>query len=568
MSELDCLVVGAGPTGLTLAGELLRHGASVRIIDAAPVPSPLSRAIVIHARTLEIFTDLGIDQEIVAAGLQLSAAELRLGGAGLVRFSFEELDTRYCFALALAQQDTERILGDLVARRGGAVERGTALASFEQDHYGVACTLRGTDGSTEQVKPRWLIGCDGAHSVVRKGLGLGFEGDTMPESAWLADVQIGWDLPRDRITINFGDDGVLGCFPMPRDRWRLIATRPDFGGDPEDALSVTPPSLDELREVAEHRAGRPCPISDPVWIAAFRVNTRQVTSYRAGRVFVAGDAAHIHSPVGGQGMNTGIQDAHNLGWKLGMVCTHKARAQLLDSYHAERHHIGAALLRATELATRVAAVRNPVGRAVRDRLAKVMASLEVVQHRIARSVAELDLAYRHSPIVSDYQGSVFDARLGSAKDDESASVGTWRDFRLAPHAGERVPDGSAIAGGATVRLSSLLGGGRHVLLLFDGRATTADGYANLVRIAREIAHRWPTQVMTHVVVGVAARPAELPADVSVLLDPEGDLEYRFGAASECLYLVRPDLYIGFRSQPAVLEPLCEHLSELGLIAQV
>jgi 2-polyprenyl-6-methoxyphenol hydroxylase-like FAD-dependent oxidoreductase len=433
---IDTLVVGAGPTGLTLAGELCRYGARVRLVDRAPEISPLSRAIGVQARTLEIFDELGVAEALCAAGVKLRGATLRSGGSVLASVDFDELDSPYPFILSLPQDRTERILTQLLEQRGGRVERGVELTALAPapDHVDAALS------TGERVRARFLVGCDGAHSTVRKAAGLGFEGDAFPEAFLLADVRLAWELPADRIATFFHEDGACACFPLPGDRWRIVASGAAEGE----------PTLDDVRRVLATRSGLAATVEDATWLAVFRIQSRQVSSYRGGRIFVAGDAAHIHSPVGGQGMNTGIQDAHNLGWKLAHVLRGLAPPSLLDSYDAERHAIGAALLATTELATRVATLKNPLARAVRDHAARFLSSLEVVQRRITREVAEVRLHYRKSPIVDDHGGG--------------------------PHAGERAP---AIEG---VRF----GEGRHTLVLL-GEHTDA--------VAAAVHARYPVRIV-------------------------------------------------------------------------
>jgi 2-polyprenyl-6-methoxyphenol hydroxylase-like FAD-dependent oxidoreductase len=553
MSDLDVLVVGAGPTGLVMASELLRYGARIRIIEKAPERSGLSRALGVMARTMEIFDDLGIAQSFLAEGVIVHGASMYSGGKQIVRVRFDELDTRHPYAIALPQSDTERILDDLLVRRGGRVERGLELTGLTDGSDGVEATL----ASGERICARYLVGCDGAHSTTRKAAGLAFEGEPFPDGFLLADVSVDWSLPRDQICTFFNDSGLLACFPLPGGRARLIGTRPYDETDP-----ARQPTLADFQRLVDERTGLAARVSDPVWLAAFRVQSRQVAQYRKGRVFLAGDAAHIHSPVGGQGMNTGIQDAHNLAWKLGLVAGGHAPATLLDSYQPERHKVARAILRSTELATKVATLRHPVARAVRDRMAQLLTSFEVVQERIMRNVAEVDLSYRTSPIVDERTDGALKARVtGDDTADESPSLTAWRRFAYAPRAGDRAPDGHAHLRGEPVTLASLYGHARHLVLLFDGRARTAAGYHNLTAIAAALRERYGERVATYVVVEGADRPAELPPEIEVLLDPDGDLEDRFGAVAECAYVIRPDLYIGHRCQPARREWILQHFEK-------
>jgi hypothetical protein len=239
------------------------------------------------------------------------------------------------------------------------------------------------------------------------------------------------------------------------------------------------------------------------------------------------------------------------------------RESVLDSYHAERHPIATQILRGTDVATRAATLRNPVARAVRDQMARFFSSFDVFRERVARNVAELTIDYRKSPIVAEHRDSVLMARIGADGDDESPTLAAWRQFGAAPHAGQLVVDGVAHVEGAesVVRLGELLDTRHHTLLLFDGRATTEQGYERFRAIHARVASAYADRIVTHVVVPAARRPAGLDG-ISVLLDPEGDLELRFGATAECLYLIRPDLYVGYRSQPADLAALERYLGSV------
>jgi len=268
--------------------------------------------------------------------------------------------------------------------------------------------------------------------------------------------------------------------------------------------------------------------------------------------------------VGGQGMNLGVQDAYNLAWKLALVTRGAGRPILLDSYQAERHPIAAATISGTDLATRVVTLRNPVAQALRNQLASFLSSLEVVQHRLTRAVSGLILNYRRSPIVAEYRAGLLDTVMGGPAAAETPRVSDWRDFGAAPAAGDHAPDGTVFlpTSDAPVRLSEVLQTPRHTLLLFDGRAATAAGYRNLAEIARRVGDSYRDLVATHIVVPRDAPPQGLAWDGSVLLDPEGDLHHRYGAGSESLYLIRPDGYVGYRSQPADGDRLFAYLDSI------
>jgi 2-polyprenyl-6-methoxyphenol hydroxylase-like FAD-dependent oxidoreductase len=557
MADIDVLVVGAGPTGLTAACELVRRGLKVRIIDEAASPTKVSRAIAIHARTLEIFEDMGIAEKAIEAGLKLGGVTVFAGGEPVVSADLAELPTRYPFLLSISQVATEAVLLELLASRELAVERETKLVSFAQDGTGVTAKVA-TKSGEQVIRAAWLVGCDGAHSTVRKKLEIGFEGSTYDERFLLADVKVDANLRDDRVTTYFGEDGVLACFPMKGGRFRIIGT--SAAGD----ASEVAPTLDEMTALFSARSGKTGALTDPQWLARFRVHCRQVERYRDDRVFLAGDAAHIHSPVGGQGMNTGIQDAHNLAWKLALVHTGKARGRLLDSYEQERHAVGQAILRATDVATKVITLKNAVARSVRNEVARFMSSFELVQRKAAESAAELNVSYEASPIVREDSTGMLQARIGTAAGGETPTLAAVRDFEAGPKPGSRAPDGKITLDGKSgaKRLLEVVDGRKHSLLLFDGKSASKEGYARFVSMAQKVAERFPGLVSSVVITPRNERPSELPDDITVLLDPDGELERAYAATTECAYLLRPDLYVGYRSQPADEAKLLAYLKSI------
>jgi 2-polyprenyl-6-methoxyphenol hydroxylase-like FAD-dependent oxidoreductase len=509
---LDVLVVGAGPTGLTLAAQLRAFGATVRIVDRQLDRVHESRALGVQPRTLEVLRGLGVAQELLARGndavwVQLHAAgrvvRVRLFGLGLD-------DTAYPFLLLVSQADTEQVLGDHLAGRGVPVERGIEVVGFDADPDAVTCTLRHRDGRTEQVRARYLAGCDGAASTVRRGAGIPFKGGAYPQTFALADLEAD-GLDRDAAHAFLGQVGILLFFPLGRPAsWRLLAMHPGLRGRREPAQ----PSLGELQALADAFTGGRIALRDPVWRTYFGLQHRHATRYRAGRVFLAGDAAHVHSPAGAQGMNTGIQDAWNLGWKLALVCRGVAEEALLDSYDAERRPVGGFVVRFTDRAFSVATSTNPLLRALRTQLVPRVLPLALRFDRAMasgfRTVSQLNISYRHSPAVQEGRPTL----------------------RRGPRAGDRLPDARTTRDGQGCWLGEALAApGFHLLLC----GLPGDWHPSQLTALR---HRYPDTLTVHYLTREATPGA--------LQDFDGQVFARLGVDGTAQYLVRPDGHIGYR----------------------
>ena len=390
------LVVGAGPVGLTMACELARFGLPVRIIDKASHATRTSKALVIWSRTLELMDRMGCTAPFLDAGLRAHGATLRHGSKVLGHTSLDSIASAYDFALMLPQSVTERLLTAHLENLGITIEREVELAGFSEADGQVVATLRHADGREEQIRTPWLLGCDGAHSIVRHGLAVDFRGETEGDDWMLADVRLEGDgaPAADDIGIYFHHDGPFIIFPMPGGRARIVTTI----GKTVPGHRRPDPTLEEVQAMVDGRAGGGFRVTDPKWLANFNINERKVTDYRRGRVFLAGDAAHIHSPAGGQGMNTGMQDAINLSWKLAMVEQGAAGPALLDSYSPERSAVGVIVLRNATRLTDVGTLSNPVAQVARNAAAHFMLGFHAVQARMATQMSEIDIAYAHSPL--------------------------------------------------------------------------------------------------------------------------------------------------------------------------
>ena len=558
-TDTQVLVVGAGPVGLFMAAELNRHGVSCRIVDKNDGPTRDTRAAAIQARTLEILESLGLADEFVQAGNISRAKATYTSDHKLIKYlTFDELDSAFPFVLQLPQSQTERALARYLARLGTEVERRVELVAFEQDEDGVRATLQRPEGGQETANVSYLVACDGAHSTVRHALGVSFSGDDYPTDLISADVQVDWNLPRDEQLSFVAAEGMLTLFPLPKGRAAIVA---DIGPAQGDHPPPGEPALEDLQAMFNVRTPGGV-LSDPIWSVRYRVHCRQAERYQVGRVFLLGDAAHVCSNIGGQGMNTGMQDAYNLGWKLGLVLNARSPASLLESYHPERHQAGQDMLCLSDHLHRITLREEPhlsLPEAVRQKLARVLASQEVMQQRMRRAVAELNIGYRHSPIVAEHH------RFLPGLHEAHASVLGWHDFGAGPRAGDRAADARLMAypGRESVRFFQRLRGTRHHLVLFAGAMATAETHQRLQALADATIHAHPDLIESHLIV-----PHEFPEDLAVkgdiLLDPNGELHHRYGARNACLYVVRPDGYIGFRSQPPDAEALTSYFTQIFL----
>ncbi|GFJ81446.1 FAD-dependent monooxygenase [Phytohabitans houttuyneae] len=424
------LVVGAGPTGLALAAQLTAFGVRVRLVDRAADRVHESRALAIQPRTLEVLAGLGVTERLVAAGNRMVRLVLHVRGRALSlpMFDFGLADTAYPYLLFLSQAETERILTEHLAAAGVVVERQVELTALTQDGDGVSCELSHGDGRAEVVAARYVVGCDGAHSSVRRLAGIGFEGGTYPQTFVLADVDADGIEPG-AAHVFIGDRGPLFFFPLGSPAtWRLLAIRP-----PAEVDDGRPVDLPAVQDLADEYTGGGVRLRDPVWMTDFRIHLRAATAYRSGRAFLAGDAAHIHSPAGAQGMNTGIQDAVNLAWKLAHTLR-GATPRLLDTYETERLPVGRTVLRFTDRAFTAATSTTPLVRAARARVPALLVPLAARAKRarafVFRNAAQLGIRYRNSPLSTD----------------------NARSWRRGPRPGDRLPDTAVLHNGERTTL--------------------------------------------------------------------------------------------------------------------
>ncbi|MTD14773.1 pentachlorophenol monooxygenase [Nakamurella sp. YIM 132087] len=535
-TQTQVLVAGGGPIGLMAAVELRRRGVDVLIVDALAARPLWAKAIGVQPRTLEILDQIGIVRSALDAGTVMRGQQVYKDGALVGQIDIEVPDqVPYRFA-ALPQYETERVLEEHLERLGGRLQREVRLLSFTQDDAGVTAVLQ-TPAGEKTVRAEYLVGADGAHSIVRKTLGIGFEGDAFPESYMLGDVEVDWDLPQgyavrsSRTTGDGAVDDLLVAIPLPgRKRYRMsmlvppeLAPQGSTGADgiTHGFTGGREPELHHIQEVLDRLSPVPVTAGRLRWSSVFRISHRLADRYSVGRAFIAGDAAHIHPPTGAQGMNTGLQDAYNLGWKLAQAVSGHGAPGLLDSYHAERHPVGEEVVGRTVRAARGGGIET--GGGGRDTI-------------ILRE-AQLLVGYPDSP-------------LNAAVDGGVAEDGTG------PLPGDRAPDATGLEQDGVagpLRWHEFLRGTGHVLLLWAPDAATADA-------AQDVSIE---NVRTYVVrpgtIG-GSDPTRPLAAGREIADVHGHLAANYGFGPEpATVLIRPDGYLSFRSAGIADEAVAHHL---------
>jgi 2-polyprenyl-6-methoxyphenol hydroxylase-like FAD-dependent oxidoreductase len=521
-ADVEVLIAGAGPVGLALALELQRFGIRFRIVERKAERSTTSKALGLQPRLSEVFAILGIAGQFFARGFDdVRALNLNSRTEKLLTIKLQfppNLAGPEAFQprlIMIPQSETEEILETTLAERGHAVERRRELIGFSQDRASVSAVVRDEEGVEETVRAKFLVSCEGAHSIVRKQAGLTFTGATFPLRTLLADVTIDWDLPDNEVQAWFHREGSFAALPFGGQKWRLVAECTEAPGDTTPEVT-----LEQMQALMVERTGKKnVRVRDPLWLSDFRINARMVDRFRERRVFVAGDAAHIHSPAGGQGIATGIQDAANLAWKLAAFLREGAPDSLLDTYDEERKPIAREVLHRTSAVTNIIFAMNPIAGFIRERLLVPILRRPFVQRRMFAKLSQLEMNYRGRSLSVQCDG-IFS--------------------RVRVRAGDRTPDVVFRRGGENVSLFQLIGRCGMIALL--GRGGSNQG------IARSL-------------MALGIRPFLIgPKDadtrpVETLEDLYGDFARLYGAQGPFLYLIRPDGHVALfqrRAEPGAL----------------
>lgn len=533
MAKDEVLVVGAGPVGLTAAAELARHGVKCRIIDKSPYHAGDSRAAALHARTLEVFEDMGMLAPILEKGVKVTGINIYSQGNRLVHAEYKGMDTPYCFILDLPQSQTELILIHHLEALGVQVQRDAELNNLEQTEDGVEVMLKQGERSIVPDTYAYVIGCDGSRSTCRHLLEIPFPGSEYPSHWMVFDAKI--DSPHDpqEMHLILHEEGLVGLFPLPANRMRIICELKPKETDPP------PISFDLAKEILKKRISKETTIQEPCDLSPFIIHHRQVTHYRKGRVFLAGDAAHIHSPAGGQGMNTGIQDAYNLAWKLALVHQGKAPDTLLDTYHLERHPIAKSVLSVTDKLTKMMTTKNTLFTLFRDAAISVVGSFDTLKDQLPKRFSQLYFRYEPNPILVN---------------------GTHNHPPEKIAIGSRAPDHTVKRGKEEVRLFNLFKGIHHTLLLFSGKKATKQELENLKKLYQALKD-YPL-IHPYVLYRNDENLTFCPDPLHCLLDREPSAHSHYGISKSTAVLVRPDGYISYIHEPLNLKIFQNYLSQI------
>ena len=509
----DVLIVGAGPTGLALACQLIRYGIDFVIIDKKDTTTPYSKAIGVQARTLEIYEQIGLADKLIAMGAVVEKVRMFAGGKVRGEATFSELGkglSPYPYVLIVEQGRHETLLYDHIKSHGRDVAWKSELESFTQDEAGATGTVKNAAGETETISAKFLVGCDGAKSLIRKGLSLEFAGSTFERMFYVADVELDWEYGHDALQVFLMKSSLLAFFPMLGDkRYRIVGTFPEeFSKDEGDVL------YEEIEERIKLDTELELDIANVNWFSTYKVHTRHVDKFSVGRCFLAGDSAHIHSPAGAQGMNTGIQDGYNLAWKLALVLRGDAGIELLNTYNEERLPNAEQLTKTTDRFFGMVASPDPVLTFTRlhifPYIAQFLLSLDSVKRFVFPRISQIQINYE--------KGSL-----------------SQEDGSFAINAGDRMPwfeiDGKSIYDGLREPVF-------HLVIFSDGKT-------EIPPLPADLMDEWKGRIDSHFF-PLYPHVAEV-----------------FGSDASFFLILRPDNYIGLISNEFSPDSVRKYLAKVS-----
>lgn len=518
----EVLIIGAGPTGLVMACHLLRYDVKFKIIDKQKDRAHESRAFAIQAKSMEIFQSLGIAEEFLKLARSNVDFAFFINGKKQIEIKFQHFqhqDTPFPSVYFLPQAETERILNEFLEKKEIYIERQKELIAFTQDSQGVRATVKNSMGNTEKIACDYIVGCDGAHSSIRHILKLSFEGNAYPQIFNLVDATIEWSHLRNKFLFFLGNQGVFVHIPLTEKISRVMLAK--RSNNAEEKLSMS--NLAELENLASLLTKVPVKFINPIWMSTFRLHHRGVNRYYQNRAFLAGDAAHIHSPVGGQGMNTGIQDSTNLAWKLALVIKKNANVNLLDTYETERHPVGKILLKTTDQFFSLLTASGFLISKLRDWflpfLIKSLFSKKNLEKRLFWFISQLNIHYTKN----QFNYEIIDK--------------SYPNFKGGVYPGHRAPNAPVNSSD----LFTLLSAKPFNILCFKAQEESAN---KLLEKINSLTKNYRAWLQVHFFV----------------LSPASKLLFkRYGVTSSAIYVIRPDGYIGFRINSENYSLLADYL---------
>lgn len=521
VNQTPILIVGAGPTGLMMACELARYGVPYRIIDKKSEMTKTTNAAGVHPRTLEIFEHLGIIDQFLANSIKSPKFEIHSENETLASMSFDVIDSHFNYLIMIPQSETEKILNNYLLTLNGHVERSAELIDLKRENNKLISTIRHADQKIETIESDWVIGCDGYHSMVREKSHIPMTGKDINHEFLVADMLIDTNISHDTVVVFLLKGSILGLFPLAgENKYRIVTST-------NQSNSQSKLTEDEMKNIIFKQSGHECSVKEILWSSPFWIHGKTAKTLRQGHVFLAGDAAHVHSPAGAQGMNTGLQDAYNLAWKLALVINHKADQRILDSYEAERFPIIKSIVSVTNKLAPAGLTQNSMILALRNWFIKnIVGRFKKLRTTMAGYIAQIAWGYHKSPIV--------------IKDTKGR-------YSSSPKPGDRIPD---ILLKNKTRLYDYLHNNQHNLLLFSGPSPTPETLKNI-----DATYAWAVKHAGNLIKPyvVTNGKSELP---NVIDDIDLTIHKRYGVDKLGMCLIRPDHYIALITadlDPALLQ---------------